>query len=90
MHIMCDVRFKASNAMDAITIVAAYLEKTTPDYHLHENIRVPLLVVKEAHISVSVFPVRVNEGDMLDGRLCFKDIEGNVYKTDVLRFRSVE
>ena len=90
MRIMCDVKFAVSNSTRTVTLVSAYLEKTKPYYHLHEPIRVPPLLLRDAHISVPVYPVLAKEGDVLDGRLCFEDIQGNVYKTVVLRFKSIE
>jgi hypothetical protein len=89
MRIMCDVKFAVSNSTRTVTLVSAYLEKTKPYYHLHEPIRVPPLLTN-AHISVPVYPVLAKKGEGLRGRLCFADIQGNVYKTEVLTFKSVE
>jgi hypothetical protein len=90
MRIMCDVRFAVSNSTRTVSLVSAYLKKTEPLSHLHEAINVPPLLQRESHISIPVRPVLAKKGDVLRGRLCFADIQGNVYKTEELTFKSVE
>jgi hypothetical protein len=90
MQVSAEGKFKASNIDGVLVLVDAYLEGTHSYYHLEKPIRVHPGSVTDGFVPIQVGPVLAEVGNTIHAALCFKDVEGNEYKTEKLYFTSID